>query len=55
MSAKCPICRRPTEAEYRPFCSRHCADVDLQRWLVGAYALPAEEDDEAPGQDSDED
>jgi endogenous inhibitor of DNA gyrase (YacG/DUF329 family) len=42
----CPVCRKPPTAEYRPFCSRRCADVDLQRWLVGAYAVPAVEDDE---------
>jgi endogenous inhibitor of DNA gyrase (YacG/DUF329 family) len=45
----CPICRRPTVAEYRPFCSRRCADVDLGCWLTGAYAIPAV-DDEAPGE-----
>ena len=45
MSApKCPICGKPVEAEYRPFCSRRCADVDLQRWLTGRYAVPAAED-----------
>ena len=38
---KCPICGRPTEDAYRPFCSRRCADVDLSRWLSGAYAIPA--------------
>jgi endogenous inhibitor of DNA gyrase (YacG/DUF329 family) len=54
MSSKCPICRKPTETEYRPFCSRRCADVDLQRWLVGAYAVPAS-DDEVPTEDSEED
>lgn len=54
MSSKCPICGKPTEAEYRPFCSRRCADVDLQRWLVGAYAVPASDDDEAPGEESDD-
>ena len=26
--------------DYRPFCSRRCADVDLSRWLRGAYAIP---------------
>lgn len=41
----CPICRRPTLAEVAPFCSKRCADVDLQRWLSGVYALPAEEDE----------
>jgi len=55
MSSKCPICRKPTVAEYRPFCSRRCADVDLQRWLVGAYAVPASDDDEAPAEDSNDD
>jgi endogenous inhibitor of DNA gyrase (YacG/DUF329 family) len=37
---KCPICGRPAEPAYRPFCSRRCADVDLSRWLRGAYAIP---------------
>ena len=52
----CPICGKPVDAAYRPFCSRRCADVDLQRWLRGAYAVPAEEDDGGPDDgDSDED
>lgn len=42
----CPICRKPPETAYRPFCSRRCADVDLQRWLTNRYAVPAEDDDE---------
>ena len=47
--AGCPICDKPVDAAYRPFCSRRCADVDLQRWLVGRYAIPAAdpEDDDA--------
>ncbi|WP_395665636.1 DNA gyrase inhibitor YacG [Methylocella sp.] len=44
----CPICGKPSVFEARPFCSKRCADVDLHRWLGGAYAIPAEEDDEAP-------
>ncbi len=39
----CPICKRETEERFRPFCSKRCADVDLGRWLNGAYAIPAEE------------
>jgi len=39
----CPICRQPTEQKFRPFCSARCADVDLSRWLKGAYAIPAHE------------
>lgn len=38
----CPICSKETDAKYRPFCSRRCADVDLGRWLTGGYAIPAE-------------
>jgi hypothetical protein len=46
---RCPICSAPTEIEYRPFCSSRCADVDLSRWLRGAYAIPATELDDEDG------
>ena len=42
----CPICSRPVDAKYRPFCSRRCADVDLGRWLTGSYVIPTDETDE---------
>lgn len=42
-AAKCPICAKPTEHRYRPFCSRRCADIDLGRWFLGSYAVPAVE------------
>jgi endogenous inhibitor of DNA gyrase (YacG/DUF329 family) len=45
----CPICGKPTAAEYRPFCSRRCADVDLGRWLTESYRIPAQSEDEAEG------
>ena len=38
----CPVCTRPTDTRYRPFCSRRCADVDLARWLGGRHAIPGE-------------
>ncbi len=38
----CPICKKETAQKYRPFCSKHCADVDLGRWFNGAYAVPAD-------------
>ncbi len=47
--SKCPLCNKPRDAKYRPFCSKHCADVDLARWLGGRYAIPArpgEEDED---------
>jgi len=53
--ARCPICGKPVEVAYRPFCSRRCADVDLQRWLTGAYAVPAEEDADGPSRGDGED
>lgn len=39
----CPICSRPSEPKYRPFCSKRCADVDLAKWLGGSYAIPSED------------
>jgi uncharacterized protein len=46
----CPICGGPNNIDYRPFCSRRCADVDLSRWLRGAYVIPgpAEGGDQGP-------
>ncbi len=43
----CAICKRPAEdAAYVPFCSKRCADLDLQRWFSGAYAVPGVEAEE---------
>jgi endogenous inhibitor of DNA gyrase (YacG/DUF329 family) len=49
MTKTCPICSKPATEASRPFCSPRCADVDLNRWLKGAYAIPAAEaeDDDA--------
>jgi endogenous inhibitor of DNA gyrase (YacG/DUF329 family) len=44
---RCPICGRPPQAGFKPFCSSACADIDLSRWLEGRYAIPAEKEDEA--------
>lgn len=49
----CPICDRETDAKYRPFCSRRCADIDLGRWFSGHYAIPGE--DVGPDTDDAED
>ena len=55
----CPLCGGTQEPDYRPFCSRRCADVDLHRWLVGRYAIPAaadlDEGDSAPVRDEGQD
>jgi len=39
---KCPICGKPTAEGHKPFCSPRCADVDLNRWLGGTYAVPGD-------------
>lgn len=44
--ARCPVCKTPTRARWRPFCSKRCADIDLGRWVTGSYAIAT---DEAPG------
>jgi len=39
----CPICGKPSDRTAYPFCSKRCADIDLNRWLNGAYAIPGVE------------
>ncbi|MEP1230549.1 MAG: DNA gyrase inhibitor YacG [Litorimonas sp.] len=40
----CVICKRVLKAaDFKPFCSKRCADVDLGRWLKGSYAIPTHE------------
>ena len=43
----CPICEKPTEAAFRPFCSKRCADLDLAKWFTGGYAIPADDPEDA--------
>lgn len=42
-AAPCPICSKPSEADYQPFCSKRCADIDLHKWLGEGYRVPTEE------------
>ena len=47
----CPICDKDPVPRYRPFCSKRCADVDLGKWMTGAYVIPgepAEESEQTP-------
>jgi endogenous inhibitor of DNA gyrase (YacG/DUF329 family) len=53
MPAACPICGKPLVEQYKPFCCKRCADVDLNRWFSGRYAIPAE-DQRPPGATDDE-
>lgn len=50
----CPICNKPSSQKFHPFCSNRCAQVDLNRWLGGHYAIPAVENDEPTSPDNDD-
>jgi len=47
----CPICGKPRDPRYAPFCSARCADIDLGRWLKGSYVIPGR----PPSDDGEED
>ena len=47
--ASCPICRKPVVDKFRPFCSKRCADVDLNRWFTGAYVVAGKEEEDEDG------
>jgi endogenous inhibitor of DNA gyrase (YacG/DUF329 family) len=44
----CPICNKNIVAEFTPFCSKRCMDVDLSRWFRGVYAVPLTEENTSP-------
>ena len=49
----CPLCGKPSLQKFHPFCSNRCAQIDLNRWLGGNYAIPVkdtaeEADDQEP-------
>ncbi|WP_027284183.1 DNA gyrase inhibitor YacG [Rubritepida flocculans] len=54
---RCPVCGRPAPPRQPgargpwPFCSDRCRQVDLGRWLSGAYALPMQEPQARAGEE----
>lgn len=50
LAKACPNCGKAAVEEFRPFCSKRCANVDLHRWLTGAYAIPVKEDEDEDGE-----
>lgn len=55
----CPLCQRPSDPRFRPFCSARCRDQDLLAWLEERYAVPvleaeADERGEPAARDEDE-
>jgi endogenous inhibitor of DNA gyrase (YacG/DUF329 family) len=53
-SDQCPICGKPTDSAFKPFCGRGCKDRDLLQWLGEGYRLPgaAIDPDDATGAQS---
>ena len=51
IEAKCPVCGKPAEPTYRPFCTKRCADIDLGRWFKESYRVPTDETPDDPDGD----
>jgi endogenous inhibitor of DNA gyrase (YacG/DUF329 family) len=50
----CPMCEKPSDRTFYPFCSKRCADLDLGKWLNGSYAIPVVENDASTFSEDDE-
>jgi len=51
----CPICGKPRDVAFRPFCSKRCADIDLGRWFNERYVVPEPADPETISEETGED
>ena len=49
--APCAICGKPVDPNYKPFCSKRCANVDLHRWLNNSYSIAGAREDDDPAAD----
>jgi len=52
--SRCPICGKPTDQRFRPFCRARCADIDLGRWFTESYAVAAKPDEPDMPNDGDD-
>ena len=50
----CPVCKKPADPKFRPFCSQRCRQVDLNRWLSESYRIPGTEGPGADGKNQSE-
>lgn len=50
----CPVCGRPRDPRWRPFCSRACRDRDFLAWIEGRYRLPVIEEEPEGEEDAGE-
>ncbi|MBA4117725.1 MAG: DNA gyrase inhibitor YacG [Candidatus Puniceispirillum sp.] len=52
--SQCPLCHKPTDAQFRPFCSKRCKDVDLGRWFNESYNVPCPPEESLQGDEDEE-
>jgi hypothetical protein len=50
---KCAVCGKPQSRDFKPFCSKRCADVDLGRWFGERYTVSAVEAPDVPDAEDD--
>ena len=50
---RCPICAKPRWSSSSRSARKRCADVDLNRWLSGVYAVPGKEEEDEDGGEPD--
>ncbi len=36
---KCPTCKKNSTENFKPFCSKKCADIDLMKWLSDEHQI----------------
>ena len=39
----CPICQKPSDPIFAPFCSNLCKNTDLLHWFKEDYCIPTAE------------
>ena len=45
---RCPLCDKPEQQKFSPFCSQGCRDRDLLKWLDEGYRIPGPPADPEP-------
>ena len=51
----CPICKKPTNPDFEPFCSKTCKNTDLLKWINEDYRIPTQEPVEGDAEDEEDD
>lgn len=57
MTARCPICQKPTDSEHNPdfpFCSERCRLLDLGNWASEKYRISSAVFDESEFEGADD-